>query len=104
MHMSNKPNTQPQSTPAFEIVDADSLSFVKRGRKPNLDSNLVELLRQIPVGKAGILKHLQQNPQAPTYANDKARIASSIRTACKAAGMTGFSILWSPDGIPQVRR
>lgn len=102
--MSNKPNTQPQSTAAFEIVDADSLSFVKRGRKPTLDHNLVELLRQIPVGKAGILKSLKQNPQAPTYANDKARVASSIRTACKAAGLTGFSILWAPDGTPQVRR
>ena len=96
--------SKPSSGEAFEIVDADSLTFVKRGRKPSLDANLVALLRTIPVGRAGVLRMLKQNPASPTYANDKARVASSIRTACKAAGITGASILWSPDGTPQVRR
>lgn len=86
----------------FEIVSADDISFVKRGRKANLDAALVDNLRKLKKGQAVRLRSLQQDPAAPTYANDKARIASSIRTACRAAGMVGFSIKWSPDGIPQV--
>lgn len=88
----------------FVYVDADSITFVKRGRKANLDQSLVDALKNIPKGKAAMLKSLKQDPKAATYATDKARVASSIRTACKAAGLTGFRILWSPDGTPQVVR
>lgn len=86
----------------FEVVSADEIAFVKRGRKANLDETLVNALRGLNKGQGVRLRSLQQDPTAPTYANDKARIASSIRTACKAAGMVGFAIKWSPDGIPQV--
>jgi len=88
----------------YEVVDAESIQYVKRGRKANLDGELVAKLRDLPVGKALVISSLQQNPAASTYANDKARIGSSIRTACKAAGLTGYRILWSPQGVPQVVR
>ena len=88
----------------FVYVDADAVDYVKRGRKAIVDPALVEILRNLPIGKAAPLTSLQQNPKSPTYANDKARVASSIRTACKTAGLTGYRILWSPTGTPQVVR
>jgi hypothetical protein len=88
----------------FEIVGADEVSFVKRGRKANLDGALVDALKTLPKGKAMRLSSLKQDPNAATYATDKARIASSIRTACKAAGLAGSRIMWTPDGVPQVVR
>jgi len=102
--------TQPTGSPKksapsdFTIIDATSVSFVKRGRKSNLDDNLVQALRTLPIGKAIVLTNLRQNPAASTYSNDKARIASSIRTACRAAAVITFTIRWSADGIPQVVR
>ena len=85
-------------------VDADSIQYVKRGRKANLDQGLVDKLKGLPAGKALVISSLKQDPSATTYANDKARVGSSIRTACKAAGLTGYRILWSPQGVPQVVR
>jgi len=88
----------------FQIVDADAVTFVKRGRKANADPALIDALKTLPAGKAMRIASMQQNPNAATYATDKARIASSIRTACKAAGLAGSRIMWTPDGIPQVVR
>ena len=88
----------------FDIFDAGDAEFVRRGRKASIDQKLVEALSKLPKGKAMALKSLGQNPTAPTFANDKARIASQIRTACKLAGVKDFSILWSPAGVPQVLR
>lgn len=88
----------------FEIMDSGSAEFVRRGRKANIDPALVTALGKLPKGKAIALNSLQQNPKAPTFANDKARIASQIRTACKLAGIDSYRILWSPAGVPQVVR
>jgi hypothetical protein len=87
-----------------EYIELSEVEFVKRGRKPSLDHQLVAKLKNLPAGKALVLQSLKQNPAASTYANDKARVASAIRTACKAAGLTTFSIKWTPQGVPQVVR
>jgi hypothetical protein len=87
-----------------EYVDLADVQFVKRGRKPSLDEQLVQKLKGLPSGKALVLQSLKLNPAASTYANDKARVASAIRTACKAAGLSVFSIKWTPQGVPQVVR
>jgi len=88
----------------FEIVDAKSVQFVKRGRKSVADPKLVEALKKLPNGKAMVIASLKQDPKADTYANDKARVASQIRTACKSAGLDSFSIRWTETGVPQVVR
>ena len=88
----------------FEIVDSSSVHFVKRGRKSVADPKLVNALKGLGKGKAMIIATLKQNPKSDTYANDKARVGSQIRTACKSAGLSDFSIRWSPDGVPQVVR
>jgi len=86
----------------FEIINADDISFVKRGRKALVNAELVEALKTLQKGKAMALKSLIVNPKADNFANEKARIASQIRTACREANLTNFSILWSPQGVPQV--
>ena len=88
----------------FEIMDSGDAEFVRRGRKANIDPALVTALGKLAKGKAMALKSLAVDPRATTFANDKARIASQIRTACKLAGVVGYRILWSPAGIPQVVR
>ena len=86
----------------FEIINADDISFVKRGRKALVNAELVEALKTLQKGKAMALKSLIVDPKATNFANEKARIASQIRTACREANLINFSILWSPQGVPQV--
>jgi hypothetical protein len=86
----------------FEIMDSGDAQFVRRGRKANIDPALVTALGKLTKGKAMALKSLAVDPKATTFANDKARIASQVRTACRLAGVTNFRILWSPTGVPQV--
>ena len=50
------------------------------------------------------LNSLKVDPKATNFANEKARIASQIRTACREAKLTNYRILWSPQGVPQVVR
>lgn len=97
-----KPTAKASETPAFVIVDAAEISFVKRGRKAIADPELVATLKQLANGQALRIVSMQLDPNSANYANEKSRIASQIRTACKAANLTGFSIKWSPEGIPQV--
>lgn len=88
----------------FEIMDSGDAEYVRRGRKAHVDQKLVDALAKLPKGKAIALTSLAQNPKADTFANDKARIASQIRTACRLANIQGYRILWSPAGVPQVVR
>ena len=96
------PTNQPNGGNEFEIVNSSTISFVKRGRKSVVDSALTDQLKKLTKGNAMVIRKYQQNPKSATYANDKARVASQIRTACKNAGLVGFHIVWSPEGIPQV--
>jgi hypothetical protein len=86
----------------FEFVNADEISFVRRGRKSTADPRLIEALKGLPKGKALIISKMKTDPKAENYQNEKSRISSQIRTACRQANLHGFRILWSPDGIPQV--
>ena len=88
----------------FEIMDSGDAEYVRRGRKAHVDQKLVDALAKLPKGKAIALTSLAQNPKADTFANDKARIASQVRTACRLANIQGYRILWSPAGVPQVVR
>lgn len=88
----------------FEIIDSGNIEFVKRGRKSNVDSALVERLKTLPVGKTLSVKRMALNPTDADYRKDKARISSQIRNACRAAGLATFDIRWSVDGVPQVMR
>lgn len=100
-----KGNTMATSNnPEFEVVNSTEISFVKRGRKSKVNPALVEALKTLGVGKAMAVKSLAVDPKSANFANEKARIASQIRTACREAKVTEFRILWSPEGIPQIVR
>ena len=88
----------------FEIIEVTEVEYVRRGRKSNVDPKVVDALTKLPKGKAIALTTMKQDPKSPTYATDKARIASQIRTACRMANVEGYRILWSPQGVPQVVR
>lgn len=88
----------------FEIIEVSQVEFVKRGRKSTVSPALIEALRALPKGSALAIKSHKADPSAPNFANEKSRLASQIRTACREAGLEGFRILWSPQGVPQVVR
>ena len=55
----------------FEIINADDISFVKRGRKALVNAELVEALKTLQKGKAMALKSLIVDPKATNFANEK---------------------------------
>lgn len=100
----NNPSENPDNEQAFEYVDADSIEYVKRGRKPIANDTLIEKLANLPMGKALVINEMKLDPTSPKYASEKSKYSGRIRTACHAANMETFSILWSPNGVPQVKR
>lgn len=88
----------------FEFIQASEVSFVKRGRKANIDQKMVDALKTLKKGGAVAIKSLRVNPTDDDFKKEKARISSQIRKACEMAGLDTFSIRWSPDGVPQVVR
>ena len=88
----------------FEFINAEEVSFVKRGRKSQVDSALVSALKSMSKGQAIAIKKFALDVNSDNYKTEKARISSQIRTACSAANLTKFSIRWSPNGVPQVVR
>lgn len=88
----------------FEIIDESEIVSVKRGRKSEVDSELVNLLKGLPKGKAiRATKYAFANPEADAegYKKHKASVSANMRNAGKSAGLkVNFS--WSPDGIPQL--
>lgn len=100
-----KPNAKAEAkADEFVYVDADAITYVKRGRKANADPILIEKLKGLPSGKALLIPSMKADPSAADYKTEKARISSQIRTACRAANLNDFRILWSPNGVPQVVR
>lgn len=87
----------------FEFIDEADIQSVKRGRKTNVPSELVELLTKLPKGQGVILKQFALDPIAEDYKTKKASKSAMLRKAGELAGLE-VSIVWSPQGVPQVRR
>lgn len=86
----------------FEFIDASAVSFVRRGRKSNIDEKLVTALKSLKKGNAVAIKSMSVDMTDPDFKTEKARISSQLRKACELAGLTKFSVRWSPVGVPQV--
>lgn len=86
----------------FEVVNANDIQFVKRGRKSNANPALIEALKGLQKGQALVVSNMKADPKSENYGTEKSRISSQIRTACRQANLTGFRILWTPNGVPQV--
>jgi hypothetical protein len=95
-----KGKAKPES---FSIINANDISYVRRGRKPIVNTELIAALKTLPKGKAIVCSMMQLDPKSNKYATDKARISSQIRTACKLANLATFSIIWSDNGVPNIR-
>lgn len=94
----------PSNSGDFEFINAEDISFVKRGRKSNVNPKLIEALKTLTKGKAIAIKSFSLDTNAENFKTEKARISSQIRSACVEANLTHFSIRWSPNGTPQVVR
>ena len=86
----------------FEFIDENDIESVKRGRKSEVPTELVELLTKCPQGKAIVLRDYAGNPNDEDYKSYKASTSATIRNAGKLAGVK-VAIAWSPAGVPQIR-
>lgn len=91
-----------QNLDDFEVVNASEIDFVKRGRKAEANPALIARLKTLQKGQTLAIKMMALDPNANTYAKDKARISSQIRTACRLANLQAFTINWNTAGIPHV--
>lgn len=87
----------------FEEIPEDQVRGVPRGRKSNVDPALIEAFRKVKAGKAIRIPSQALDPKSATYKTDKARISATLRTAMRSAGHSSISIVWSPEGVPQVK-
>lgn len=88
----------------FEIVEASSVNFAKRGRKSTVDADLVGKLKGVKVGQTVLVRKMSLNPQSADYKTAKARVSSQLRIACASAGLDTFAIRWTLEGVPSIQR
>jgi hypothetical protein len=87
----------------FEFIDENEIEGVKRGRKTTVPTELVDLFKTMPKGKAVRLPSYKGDVSDPVeYKAYKGAISGTIRKAGELAGVK-VSITWSLDGIPQVK-
>jgi hypothetical protein len=101
--MADKPMPE-NSGNEFEIVDPNSIQFSRRGRKPETNPKLVEALRGMKPGDSLVARGMQLDPNSPTFAKDRGRISSQIRSACAEAGLKKgtYQIRFSVNGTPAI--
>lgn len=87
----------------FEVIEETEITQVSRGRKSNVDPRLIEGLRNLTKGKAIKVPSQKLDPTADTYKTDKARVSAMLRTAMRSAGHTDFAIIYTPEGVPQIK-
>jgi hypothetical protein len=87
----------------FEEIPEDEIQAVRRGRKSTVDPALVDGLRTLTPGRAIRIPSQKLDPKSANYRTEKARVSASLRVAMRAAGHTAFAIIFSPDGVPQIR-
>lgn len=95
------PNGKPNENSDDMFIDIDDVQVSPRGRKPELDADLVALLARIPTNKAARL-----TPVFGTVAKtDRAAVSAKIRKHWRAAhgDDARVRIDYSPQGDPQVR-
>lgn len=86
----------------FEVVETSSVQFAKRGRKSNVDPQLVAKLATLKPKQALAIKSMKVDMKSADYKTEKARISAQLRTAAKSAGLTKFDIRWTLEGVPTV--
>lgn len=92
----------PNSPDDFEVVDTSSVEFAKRGRKSNIDPQLVAKLATLKPKQALRVGSLKVDMKSADYKTEKARVSAQLRNAARSAGLAKFDIRWTLDGTPTV--
>jgi hypothetical protein len=98
-----KDRTMAKNEWQFEEIDANDVTGTPRGRKSSVDPQLIDAFRGLSAGRAIRIPSQKLDPTADNYRNEKARVSAMLRTAMRAAGHDDFSIIFSPEGIPQIK-
>lgn len=82
-----------------EIINETDVVVSPRGRKAELDPELVELLKSVKSGQAIRLASYF----GPVAKEDRSRVSQSLRKHWRAGRTDDIRIDYTPEGIPQVR-
>lgn len=93
----------PTAKPADEVIDAAEVVAVRRGRKAEVNADLLDLLAKVEPGKAVRLAGTFGN--VPTGAQ-RQTVSGKIRRHAKMAWGEDaeFGINYTPEGVAQVTR
>lgn len=80
------------------IVPVDQISKAPRGRKANVDPELLDLLKQVKPGFAANLESIFGKVDKPS----RSQVSQRVRTHWKMVHDTKPSVNYSPEGVPQV--
>jgi hypothetical protein len=83
----------------FEFVNESELRFAKRGRKSQVNPEIVAQIKMLTAGKCLTIKSLRVDPKDKSR---KATVSAQLRSCGKAAGVE-VDIQFTVDGVPTVR-
>lgn len=87
----------------FEYIDENEVEVVKRGRKSQVPTEVVEAIKNMPAGKVVKFTEFTLDPADADYKNHKASLSSMLRQAGRSAGCE-VRINYSTTGVPQVSK
>lgn len=105
----------------YEYIDENEIQAVKRGRKAQLDAEMITFLEKAKVGQivkirkmavsSALLTELANEKDAKVregivseIRKEKATNSAKIRTQAKGAGWKKVGIIWDVNGIPCAKR
>jgi len=80
------------------IIPVDQICKAPRGRKANVNANLLDLLKRVKPGYAANLESIFGTVDK----SERSRVSQAIRAHWKMVHQTKPSINYSPTGVPQV--
>ena len=80
------------------IIPVDQVSKAPRGRKANVNSELLALLKQVKPGFAANLESIYGSVDK----QNRSQVSQQVRAHWKMVHNTKPSINYSPQGVPQV--
>lgn len=81
-----------------KLIPVDQIKKAPRGRKPNVNKNLLDILRQVDPGFAADLTDVF----GKVSRDDRSKVSQTVRTHWKMVHDTKPSLNYSEDGILQV--
>lgn len=82
-----------------EIIKATDVVVSPRGRKAELDPELIKTFKALKPGEAIVLR----STYGPVPKEERSRVSQQVRKNWRAARADDVRIDYTPDGVPQVR-